>query len=620
MKVGFEIHIQINSPRKLFCSCNPKEKDTKVYEFKRRLRVSSSELGEVDPAAAFELKKGLEIIYEAGDRTSCLVEADEEPPHDPDPYSIEVAIRVSNMFKATLVDEIHFMRKIVIDGSNTTGFQRTAIIGVDGTFEFEGKRVGIQTICLEEDAARLIEKGEGYSKYDLTRLGVPLLEIATEPLELTPQQARRLAESLGRSLKLTGFFSRGLGTIRQDVNVSMQGGGIVEVKGVQKLEQIEKVVEFEEKRQSWLFKLAEILKERGVKDDDFNAISPIDVSDIFKKYTESEIVKKFFKGGALALKAPGFRGLIGYEEVEGTRLGLDLADICKLFGFKGIIHSDEISKYGFEKSLISELESSLNVSESDGYVLVFGDKERAYECLQMVKERLKMALKGPVSETRYATEKGTTRYLRPRPGASRMYPETDIPTIAITEDIKERFSMAPIVWENAVKEFSQKYGLDKGLAEQILDSNYLDFFELAVDHLKAPPSLVASLIAQVFTQYENQDRPINEGEFLKLITMYVEGKIAKEAVIDLAVYMVENSKTLEEAIKEKKIEKLSLEELRKIIEEKIDEVLSSNLDKSKIYGAVMGRVMSVVRGKVDGKIVNEEVKKALEKRLGKTEG
>ncbi len=611
MKVGFEIHIQVNSSRKLFCNCNPKNEDSTQVEFRRRLRVSASELGEIDPAAAFEIKKGLDIIYLAGDKTSCLVEADEEPPHMPDPYSVEAAIKISNMLNALVVDEIHFMRKIVVDGSNTSGFQRTAIVGLNGNFDFRGKNVRIQTICLEEDAARLLEKGEGYSKYELKRLGIPLLEITTEPLEISSEEARALAESLGRTLKLTGLFARGLGTIRQDVNVSLEGGGIVEVKGVQKLEQVSKVIDFEEKRHKMLFEIASRLNQRGINEESFN-IDPIDVSEIFKS-SNNPTAKKFFKDNAMALKAPGFKGLLGYETVPDSRLGLDLADICRLFGFKGIIHSDEILKYGFDSNILNQLEDKLKVTENDAYVLVFGDKEKATLCLQMIKERLKMALKGPVAETRYATDKGTTRYLRPRPGASRMYPETDIPTIKITKEMKDKFKIEIKNWEKAVEEFSHRYSINKEMAEQILDSEFIDFFENAVESFpNVPPTLLASLIVQVFIPYQNTGKSIKYDEFIKLIDLFSKGSIAKEAVIDLARYMLEKGLSLDSALKEMNIEKLSLDELRKIIQEKIDEALRENIEPPKLYGTIMGRVMSQVRGKIEGKIVNEEVRKALE--------
>ncbi|MGC8592910.1 MAG: Glu-tRNA(Gln) amidotransferase subunit GatE [Nitrososphaeria archaeon] len=611
MKVGFEIHIQVNSARKLFCNCNPKNEDISHLEFRRRLRVSSSELGEIDPAAAFEIKKGLDIIYVSGDKTSCLVEADEEPPHEPDPYSVEAAIKVSNMLNAFVVDEIHFMRKIVVDGSNTSGFQRTAIVGLNGNFDFRGKNVRIQTVCLEEDAARLQEKGEGHSKYELKRLGIPLLEITTEPLEISSEEARALAESLGRTLKLTGLFARGLGTIRQDVNVSLEGGGIVEVKGVQKLEQVSKVIDFEEKRHKMLFEIAAKLKERGVNEDSFE-IDPIDVSEIFKSYA-NPTVKKFFKDSAMALKAPGFKGLLSYETVPDSRIGLDLADICRLFGFKGIIHSDEILKYGFGNDILNQIEDRLKVTDNDAYVLVFGDKEKAALCLQMVKERLKMAIKGPVAETRYATDKGTTRYLRPRPGASRMYPETDIPTIKITKEMKDKFKIEVKSWEKAVEDFSFRYSINKEMAEQILDSDFIDFFENAAESFpNVPPTLIASLIVQVFIPYQNVGKNIEYDEFIKLIELFSKGSIAKEAVIDLARYMLEKGLSLDNALKEMNIEKLSVDDLRKIIQEKISEVLQENIEPAKLYGTLMGRVMSVVRGKIEGKIVDEEVRKALE--------
>jgi len=149
-----------------------------------------------------------------------------------------------------IVDEVEIMRKMVIDGSNTSGFQRTAYIGSQGCIDTSHGPVGIDILCLEEEAARIVEDRGDSLIYSLDRLGIPLVEIGTAPDIVSPAHAREVAKTLGMILRSTGRVQRGLGTIRQDVNVSIKGGARVEVKGVQDLNLIDKIVEMEVLRRS----------------------------------------------------------------------------------------------------------------------------------------------------------------------------------------------------------------------------------------------------------------------------------------------------------------------------------------------------------------------------------
>ena len=254
LKVGLEIHQQLATNRKLFCKCSQIETDEYDGSFSRKLRISKSELGEYDPAAIFEHSKEKKMIYFKSHKNSCLVEQDEEPPHDVDEEAKKTALIVSAALKSNIFAEIFPMRKMVIDGSNTSGFQRTMLVSQGGELTAFGHTVGVQAICLEEDAAKNIGRDKGVRKYDLGRLGIPLIEIALAPTTVKPHEVRKIALYLGRLLRSTRRVSRGLGTIRQDVNVSIRNGLVVEVKGVQQLEQLEKTIEYEAARQDGLYK------------------------------------------------------------------------------------------------------------------------------------------------------------------------------------------------------------------------------------------------------------------------------------------------------------------------------------------------------------------------------
>ena len=291
LKVGFEIHQQLSTESKLFCNCRCEEAKEYDSSFVRKLRPTQSELGAYDPAAMFEFSKMHIVKYQAARGSSCLVEADEEPPRDVSREALEIALIFSLALHSKVMDEIHVMRKIVIDGSNTSGFQRTMLVASGGNLDIAGKRVGVQSICLEEDAAKLIGDEKGVRKFGLDRLGVPLVEIALEPVTGKPSEIMQVALTLGRLLRASKRVARGLGSIRQDINISVQNGAVVEVKGVQQLDQLVKIIEYEVYRQYGLIIISQKLKEKNI---DIKKVGERieDVSDILGNKSASRIVKK----------------------------------------------------------------------------------------------------------------------------------------------------------------------------------------------------------------------------------------------------------------------------------------------------------------------------------------
>ncbi|HJU14350.1 MAG TPA: Glu-tRNA(Gln) amidotransferase GatDE subunit E, partial [Candidatus Nitrosotalea sp.] len=203
LKVGLEIHQQLGTGKKLFCSCPPIESTDYPIKFTRKLRITRSELGELDPSALFETSKQKSILYYANPESSCLVEKDEEPPHDLDPDAKETSMIIAAALNTNVFSEVYVMRKLVIDGSNTSGFQRTMLLGLGGSLEVDGKPVGVQSICLEEDAAKLLNDSADLREYTLDRLGIPLVEIALDPVSGTPQEIKKIALTMGRLLRAT---------------------------------------------------------------------------------------------------------------------------------------------------------------------------------------------------------------------------------------------------------------------------------------------------------------------------------------------------------------------------------------------------------------------------------
>ncbi|MGC9076054.1 MAG: Glu-tRNA(Gln) amidotransferase subunit GatE [Conexivisphaera sp.] len=622
-KVGIELHRQLDVGGKLFCGCSTAREDGSK-SFRRVLLPSESELGDVDPAARFEAARGMEFEYVYGDSSSCLVEADEEPPHDVNRRALEAAITVALLLGSTIVDEVHVMRKIVIDGSNTSGFQRTMLIALGGSLKFGEKSVGVLTITLEEDAARNLGSDSRVKKYGLDRLGIPLVEVSLAPLEISSaQDAVDAAAALGRLLKSTGMVARGIGTVRQDLNVSIAGSGIVEVKGVQELPLIAKVVEFEVRRLSWLKEVAAELSRRGVRPE--SAVGEIvDVTGILSR-AKGGVVRKSIAGGAraLAVLARGYRGLLGSEPYEGVRVGRDLAAIANAFGLGGVIHSDELPNYGVDEDMVEEVRAALAAGLDDAFVIALGDAEVARRVLEAVSGRLRDLVSGPPAETRAPTPDGRTKYMRPRPGSARMYPETDLLPIPITDAMHARLrENLPLPWDRQVSELASRYGLSAKLADEVLDSERYDLFREAVK-MGVKPSVAATVITETLVSLRREGLDVDsvsDDQLRRLFSAIASGRIAKEAASEvLRAVASGRAPDVDSAAEALGISALDDAALAALIDEVLDRnerMISERGDRA--LGPLMGEVMSKVRGRVDGAKVSEMLRLKLKERLGRS--
>ena len=529
LKVGLEIHQQLDTHKKLFCRCRPIESGEYTEKFSRSLRTAKSELGELDPAALFEKAKSKKINYYANSQSSCLVEKDDEPPHDLDHDAKKISLLISSMLESKIFSEIHVMRKTVIDGSNTSGFQRTMLVSQGGNLKVNGKNIGVQAICLEEDAAKLLKDERNERDYSLDRLGVPLVEIALEPVSAKPFEVKEIALTLGRLLRATRMVKRGIGSIRQDVNISVMNSGVVEVKGVQQLDQLEKIISYEAKRQHGLILIAEKLKKLSI------TISNEDIfviTEVFKD-CESKIIQKALKSNAKinAIRVRNFSGMFGFEPYSGIRLGKEIGQLVRFFGIGGVFHSDELPNYGINDSDVGKVRKHLELADKDGFLIIAGENTKLDYAVNSIVKRIQDAVNGVPAETRAATPDGETVFLRPRPGASRMYPETDIPSISVMpEEVKLANDTANATksWDESITELQKNYGLNSQLSEQIFDSEYMEIFEKICKIKKSvrtgqPASnFVASILCSSITNLERQGldvtllKPEHIIEFFKL--------------------------------------------------------------------------------------------------------
>ncbi len=622
LKVGLEIHQQLATNKKLFCNCRPIESEEYYLKFQRKLRAVKSELGEYDPAALFEKSKSKTIMYYANPESSCLVEQDEEPPHNLDKDAKDLVLVIASSLNSKIFSEIYPMRKTVIDGSNTAGFQRTMLFSQGGQIDVDGDKIGVQSICLEEDSGKLLGDKGNIREYSLDRLGIPLVEIALEPVEGDSKKIKKIALSLGRLLRSTKKVTRGIGSIRQDVNISVKdGGGVVEVKGVQQLNQLEKVVEFEAKRQHGLVKIAEKLK-----NSDFEGISKDeDVVEITKEWKscKSKIVQKALKDNSIikAIKIENFSGMFGYSPYEGIRLGKEIGQLVKFYGIGGVFHSDELPDYGIDDEDISIVKNILKIKENDAFLIIAAPSLKIDFAIDSIINRLVEAKKGVPAETRLATQTGETVFLRPRPGASRMYPETDIPPISVTSDeLKNAEKNIPKSWDKSLLELGKKYDLNPQLSEQIFDSRYIELFEKIIERTEVSPTFVASILCSSITKLERNSlnsKLLKNEDIVKSFQLLEQGKIAKETIeIIFENIMSGKSNTTEEALKNASIEAVDEADLEKIIEnivEKNLEIVKNQKERS--MGPLMGIAMKELRGKASGEMVNKLLLKNIKKKL-----
>jgi glutamyl-tRNA(Gln) amidotransferase subunit E len=629
LKVGLEIHQQLGSKNKLFCDCKIIDSNEYDFTFKRNLRPTQSEMGSYDQAALFESKKIKTVKYQSSKNANCLIESDEEPPKMVNNEALELVLTISLALNCTIEDELHVMRKIVIDGSNTTGFQRTILVGRNGFLEVEGVRVGIQSVCLEEDAARIIneDKKEDENKaYSLDRLGIPLIEIALEPISNSPIFVTNVAQTVGRLLRSTKKVTRGLGSIRQDVNISTEDGPVVEVKGVQQLSQLPLVIEYERMRQDALNQIANELKKRKIDESSF-IDNVTDVTQLLSK-SSSKVVKKILTGDSrfTAFILRGFKGILSFEPYPAIRLGKELGDLVKVYGIGGIFHSDELPNYGITPEDVESITTVLRMDKNDAFVLIGGPTKSLNTVLFELFTRIKKAFSGVVPETRSARLDGVTVFSRPKPGSSRMYPETDIPYISIAKGkLKQLSQDTPQPWNQIIDQICKKYTINKTLAENIFDSKYFSLFEKVVSHTSISPSFVISKLTEdlVSMEREGYDSSIlSEDVLYCLFTELDNSRITKESIPLVIEKLLKNeSRDVDEIISSFGTESISEEyvdeTISKIIHENATVISQKGLDS---VGLLMGRCMEVLRGKIDGEKVNKKLMAILTEYIQKSKG
>jgi glutamyl-tRNA(Gln) amidotransferase subunit E len=622
---GLEIHQQLDTETKLFCRCPSKLQGNRVPDFNtmRYMRPVLGEMGTFDEAMLTEYKKGKTIIYEGYNDVICTYELDDTPPFSCNEEARKIALELALLLNANIIEEMHVSRKNYLDGSVPSGFQRTMILGTDGCITLKnGKKIRIAILSLEEEAARKIKTENKTNFYRLDRLGIPLVEVTTQPDINTPEECRECAERIGLLLWMTKV-KKVLGSIRQDVNVSIKSGTRIEIKGVQKLSWIPLLINHEISRQLNLIEIREELKNRKVSENNIPQ-EPVDLTKLMEK-TESKSIATGIKSGKklYGLNFKGFKGIFGKELMEDYRFGTEVSSKVKVIsGLKGIIHSDEkLENYNFSQDEIKKIQNKLNSKEKDCFVLVLGTIKELKKAADIIINRIKYVFKGVPPETRKALDDGNTEFLRELHGGARLYPDTDSQAIMNTiEETKQIQKTLPNYPWDIIEDYAKMYKVEQSSIKKLIFKGKLSLFDNLIDIYPAKPSIIITTLLNTAKAIKREGKIIENvtnDDYKKIFLELKNKKIGKEAIEDIMRLKADSPNlTIEQSIENLNLESLSFEDLKILINEIVNKNLKIIKEREmRSMGPLMGEVMKKVRGKIDGEIVSKELKIQISSKL-----
>jgi len=622
---GLEIHQQLDTKTKLFCRCPAELQGTREPDFTitRTQRPVLGEMGVYDKAMLTEYEKGMGIIYEGYDDVICTYELDETPPFFCNEEAKSIALQLALLLNANIIEEMHVCRKNYLDGSVPCGFQRTMILGTDGFIHLEnGKKIRIDILSLEEEAARKMKTENKNNYFRLDRLGIPLVEVTTKPDINNPYECRECAERIGLLLWSTNV-KKVLGSIRQDINVSIKAGTRIEIKGVQKLGWIPLLINHEISRQIKLLEIKEELANRNLTEKDVSE-KLVDLTKMMGDSKSNFIVKGIKSGKKLfGINFKRFKGIFGKELMEDYRFGTEVSSKVKsIAGLKGLIHSDEdLKNYKFSEESIKNIKKRLKIEENDCFVLLLGSKQEIEKAMDVIINRVKYAFKGVPPETRRALENGNTEFLRELHGGARLYPDTDSPAIINTEKEidKIRKNLPKYPWVT-IKEYSKKYEVEDRMIKDLIFNGKLSLFNELIEIFPDNPLIILTTLLETTTALRRDGKEvenITDVDYKEIFKDLKNKRIGKEAIEDIMIIKADFPDLTIEQVKEKlSIESISIDDLKKVIEE----IVNKNIDllkkrEMRAIGPLMGEVMKKVRGKIDGAIVSKELKNSITKKL-----
>jgi glutamyl-tRNA(Gln) amidotransferase subunit E len=527
-----------------------------------------------------------------------------------------------------LVNELHIARKQYLDGSIPTGFQRTTILGIEGSIPYKDRKIGIIQLGLEEDACREVSDIGHQRVYLTDRLGMPLIESVTHPDMRTPQEAAEVGEILRKLVRATGKVRTGHGAAREDVNVSINGGCRIEIKGVPSLARVPLLIYNEAMRQWNLLRIRGLLDQKGITSETFSCES-FDVTRTVAGTQYAPIQQSLERGEEVhCVRLGGFAGILNEKTQTDTSFAKEISDrvrvVACLTGLPNIVHSDAASET-LAAPLWQRIRQRARAKPADAVVVVWGQRADAESGCNEIAIRAREATEGIPSETRQALSDGTNGFERILPGADRMYPDTDLPPIALPEERveKARARLPEPPWERETR--YSKMGLPTDMLQTLIVSPRARLFDRIVADLGAPPVLAAALFSQhaksLARQGMNLGRLSDEVIF-GVFNAYAEGKISREGILHVIRHLLDNGwggadsnpsrsgnadALIQTAFDDLELVPISPDEVRamaiSIVEQSTPAWPISDRDKKHKY--LMGLLMEKLLGRTDGKIVSD---------------
>ena len=522
---GLEVHQQLKTKEKLFCHCPAgiyHHNNDYDAELIRHMRPTLSELGEYDGTALMEFKTRKEIIYQINNTTACTYEVDDTPPFKIDREALEYAIEISLASKLNIVGEVHITRKQYLDGSIPTGFQRTAIIGVNGEIQLKNKKVRLIQLSIEEDSCREISDIGHQRVYKTDRLGMPLIETVTYPDMVNPQEVMEANNYIRFLNRSTNRVRTGIGTGRQDVNVSCRGGSRVEIKGVSHTKWIPALTHNEAFRQWALLHIRELLLKHFPDPEQWKMQhSRIDMRDFKISCPPNKYLEKM-KSRAYAVNLPGFKNILSHFTQPGKCFANEISDRLKVIACiekPNMVTSEDLDNL-LDKADIKALQDLFNAGENDAQIIFWSPPGDVDTAIETIEERCRIAFKEVPKETRKSFADGTTIFERVLPGADRMYPDTDSPPIPLEDDyIKQLEKRIP---SEVAERYQQmkKWEIPEDTYFYILKNNLYPDIERIVREFGYNPRFVGTFFGHTLKHQEGQRKRHPDFTFEKIYGLF----------------------------------------------------------------------------------------------------
>jgi len=602
---GLEVHQQLLTKEKLFCHCPAgiyhRHNDFDA-ELIRHMRPTLSELGVYDGTALMEFRTRKEIVYRINNQNACTYEVDDTPPFPINREALEIALEISLLSKLNVVGEVHITRKQYLDGSIPTGFQRTAILGVEGELELPHKKIRLIQLSIEEDSCREISDVGHVRVYKTDRLGMPLIETVTYPDCENPDEIRQACDYIRFLNRSTGKVRTGIGAGRQDVNVSCKGGTRVEIKGVAHTKWIPELTHNEVFRQWALLQIRDLLKSQVAEPENWKASRQWVTGKVLKKLNLPEGTER-----VMVVNLPGFAGALSFFTQPGQSFANEISDRLKVIACleKPNMHHSEALHPVLDEKVWGELKKQVKATEMDVQIIVWGPDADMQTAFETIEERCQMAFEGVPPETRKSLTDGTTIFERVLPGADRMYPDTDSAPIPLEDEYITR--LAKNLPQDVIDSYKQliKWGVHEDVFTYLFSKNLYPLLTRLVEELDMKPVYVASFLGHRLKFAENHFHgpdPLDYNRIFELFAFLKEQKIHFDLAGAMLQEMIEHPKmdfhSILESIGFKRIMPSEIEGKIPMLTAKFKEG-KSDIDHVMMRNWVLGQVRKQALGNMD---------------------